>query len=131
MFTDKASPEFAVHIVSFGYKYGAFENADTVLDLRSMPNPFYVPELKELTGLDERVRAYIMQFDEAKAYEEKVRQLLNYTISLCKDGGQSQLTVAFGCTGGKHRSVTFASRFYDYFKSAGYDVTVNHRDIMK
>lgn len=127
------NPEEALHIqsMSFGFKYGIPTDCDLVFDVRCLPNPFYIPELKELTGLDKPVRDFIMQFDEAKTLLNKLYDMLDFLLPLYIKEGKSQLTIAFGCTGGKHRSVCFAKHIYDYLKEKGYNISSNHRDIKK
>ena len=117
--------------MSFGFKHGIPNDADFVYDVRFLPNPFYIPELKNLTGLDSPVSDYVMQFDEAKKYEDLLKQQIDFTIPLCQKEGRSQLIIAFGCTGGHHRSVTFAHAFYNHLIRNGYSASVSHRDILK
>lgn len=120
-----------INITSFGFKYGIPKDSDLVFDVRCLPNPFYVPELKEHTGLEECVRDYVMSFDEAKGLVPKLLDLINYLVPLYRSEGKSQLTISVGCTGGKHRSVTFAEIVYKDIKEKGYNVSVYHRDIKR
>ena len=108
LFVDDISATLKVNVVSFGFKYGAPKDSDLVFDVRCLPNPFYVPELKHHTGLEKPVRDYVMSFDEAKGLEPKLLDLINYLVPLYRTEGKSQLTISVGCTGGKHRSVVFA-----------------------
>lgn len=108
LFVDKTSDAMALTFVSFGFKYGQPKEADMVFDVRCLPNPFYVPELKDKTGLDKEVSDYVMRFPEAQGLIERMRELLRFSLPLYVREGKSQLTIAVGCTGGKHRSITFA-----------------------
>lgn len=120
-----------ISCVSFGFKYGPATDANLVFDVRCLPNPFYINELRPLTGLDEAVSEYVMSFDNAKEFANKILNLIEYSVPLYRDEGKSQLVIAVGCTGGKHRSVTFAELIYKKLKSLGYRVSINHRDIEK
>ena len=116
---------------SFGFKYGIDAEADLVFDVRCLPNPFYVDELKNLTGLDAAVRDYVMSFKESLEYQNKLREFFDLTIPMYAKEGKSQLVISFGCTGGQHRSVTFAEFFNNYFKEKDYRSSVMHRDAKK
>ena len=116
--------------MSFGFKHGIPNDADFVFDVRFLPNPFYIPELKPLTGLDSAVSDYVMKFEESKEFEKRLLDLVDYTIPLCQKEGRSQLILAVGCTGGHHRSVTFAEILYKHLKTR-YSASVSHRDISR
>ncbi len=116
-------------ILSFAYKYGIPSDADLVFDVRFLPNPFYVDELKHKTGNDPEVRAYVCQGGEADTFLEKVTDLLEYLIPKYRAEGKRQLMICVGCTGGKHRSVTMANRLADVFLKGPWPVAVLHRDI--
>lgn len=116
-------------ILSFAYKYGIPSDADLVFDVRFLPNPFYVDELKHKTGNDPEVRAYVCQGGEADTFLEKVTDLLEYLIPKYRAEGKRQLMICVGCTGGKHRSVTMANRLADVFVNGPWPVAVLHRDI--
>ena len=116
---------------SFGFKYGIDAEADLVFDVRCLPNPFYIDNLKTLTGLDSQVREYVMSFDDSKKYFEKIKDLLVTTLPMFASEGKSQLIISFGCTGGQHRSVTFAELFNCFLKENGYRSSTIHRDIHK
>ncbi len=116
---------------SFGFKYGADNSADTVFDARCLPNPFYEPELKQKTGLDKAVRAYVMNSDESAEFLNKITDFLDFTLPLYKKKGREQITVSFGCTGGHHRSVTMAILVSEWLEAKGYEVELVHRDIDK
>lgn len=120
-----------IDIRSFGFKFGPLAEGDLIFDVRCLPNPFYIPELKEKTGLDSEVSSYVMKFDEAKELCRKLTDLLDFLIPLYEKEGKSQLVVAFGCTGGKHRSVTFAEAIAKHLKKKNYKVRIAHRDIEK
>ncbi len=130
MFSDKKEQTLHLHCMSFGFKHGIPNDADFVFDVRFLPNPFYVPELKHQTGLDEPVRDYVMNSDASKAFLQKLENFCDYAVELAQKEGRSQLIFAFGCTGGHHRSVTFAQLFYQHFQEK-HRASVSHRDIMK
>ena len=115
-------------IMSFGFKFGLPAEADLVLDVRCLPNPFYVPELKNKTGLDAEVVDFVMSHPEAQELLHRYESFLEYALPLYVKEGKSQLTIAVGCTGGKHRSITFARRIAEYCDSLGYQPGVLHRD---
>ena len=102
-----------------------------VFDVRCLPNPFYVPELKHKTGLDEDVRDYVMNSDASVTFENKIYDMIDFLIPLYVREGKSRLVIAFGCTGGKHRSITFAHRAAEHFSIEGSSVREVHRDIDK
>lgn len=130
-FVENFADYMTVNCMSFGFKYGIPVSADLVFDVRCLPNPFYIPELKEKTGLNVEVRDYVMSFDESKTMKEKIDDFIDYMIPLYTKEGKSQLVVAFGCTGGKHRSVTFAENMYKHLTENGAKAVVSHRDIEK
>lgn len=129
LFIEDVSATMKVNVLSFGFKYGAPKDSDLVFDVRCLPNPFYVPELKYQTGLDAPVRDYVMSFKEAQDLEPKLLDLINYLVPLYRTEGKSQLTISIGCTGGKHRSVVFAEIVYNSIKDMGFNVSVLHRDM--
>ena len=118
-------------IMSFGFKFGLPPEADLVLDVRCLPNPFYVPALKHKTGLDQEVVDFVMSHPEAKQLLERYELFLQVALPLYVREGKSQLTIAVGCTGGKHRSITFARKIAEYCTSLGYEPGVQHRDAMR
>ena len=118
-------------IMSFGFKFGLPPEADLVLDVRCLPNPFYVPGLKHKTGLDQEVVDFVMSHPEAKQLLERYELFLQVALPLYVREGKSQLTIAVGCTGGKHRSITFARKIAEYCTSLGYEPGVQHRDAMR
>jgi len=118
-------------VMSFGFKHGYPENADIVFDVRFLQNPFYIEELKPLTGLDERVREYVKQFEETKQFTDKLFDMIDFVVPHYAKKGRESIVIAFGCTGGKHRSVTMAEELALHLKDAGYRVVKHHRDIEK
>ncbi len=121
----------SVTCMSFGFKYGVPTEADLMFDVRCLPNPFYIEELKYQTGLDEPVREYVMKWKQTQAVLEKMMDFVDYTLPLYKDEGKSQLLIAIGCTGGKHRSVALTQALYNHLSERKNKVTVHHRDIEK
>ncbi len=117
--------------MSFGFKYGLPSDADTVFDVRCLPNPFYLPELREKTGLDGEVYNYVMDSPVSQEFAQKISAMMDFLIPHYQAEGKSQLVIAVGCTGGKHRSVTFARYLYDHLKSRGNNVVIAHRDLQK
>ena len=121
----------AVNVMSFGFKYGVPTDADLVFDVRFLPNPFYIPELKEKTGLDSEVSGYVMSFEESKIFAKKLFDMFDFLMPQYIKEGKSSLVIAIGCTGGKHRSVTLTNELANYLTSCGYNTFANHRDINK
>lgn len=120
-----------VNVMAFGFKYGIPLDADLVFDVRCFPNPFYVAELKEKTGNDKEVQDYVMNSEESVNFMEKLTDMIEYMLPLYSDEGKSTLTIAIGCTGGKHRSVTMANKLADSLEAQDYIVNRIHRDILK
>ena len=131
LFLKNIASALKIYSNSFGFKYGIPNEADLVFDVRCLPNPFYIPELKNHTGLEEEVRNFVMKFDQSKELEKKLYDLIDFLIPLYRSEGKSQLTIAIGCTGGKHRSVVFAELLYKHLLENGADVSVFHRDIQR
>ncbi|MDO4590356.1 MAG: RNase adapter RapZ [Slackia sp.] len=119
----------AVTVYSFGFKHGAALDADIVMDVRFLPNPYYDPALRPLTGLDAPVRDFVMYRDETVAFLKRWRELLDVVMPGYVKEGKQQLAIAVGCTGGQHRSVALAESTGDYLKTRGYRVSVTHRDL--
>lgn len=128
LFLDKGKSPMALTVVSFGFKYGLPQEADLVLDVRCLPNPFYVPELKNLTGMDQPVVDYVMAAPESQELLRRYESMLEYALPLYVKEGKSQLMIAVGCTGGKHRSITFARKIGEFCQKLGYEPSVQHRD---
>ena len=119
-----------VTIQSFGFKYGIPADADLVFDVRFLPNPFYIEELKYKTGNEKEVQNYVMSFEEAETFINKLSDMLGFLIPNYVKEGKYQLVVGIGCTGGKHRSVTLANKLYERLKDKGnYGLKIAHRDI--
>ena len=119
-----------VNVMSFGFKHGIPSDVDLVFDVRFLPNPYYVDELKMLTGNDKPVQDYVMQYPESDEFLGKLTDMLEFLIPHYVDEGKYRLVVAIGCTGGKHRSVTLANELYQRMKNKGnYGMTIYHRDI--
>ena len=120
-----------ISIVSFGYKYGAPVGLDLVLDVRFIPNPFFIPELKMLTGLDQAVHDYVMSKPESKQFIDEVGRVLDFLIPLYQREGKSYLTIGLGCTGGRHRSPALARELRDRLARSGYEVLVRDQDVAR
>lgn len=131
MFIENPRELMQIRCTSFGFKYGIPNDSDIVFDVRCLPNPFYIDELKFKTGLDADVREYVLQWNEAVTLLDKLTELIDYMLPLCIKEGKSQLVISIGCTGGKHRSVVFAEKLYDHFAEKKYLLSINHRDIKK
>lgn len=131
LFSAGAHDTLLVTCVSFGYKYGIPPEADMVLDVRCLPNPFYIKELKPLTGLDEQVRDYICGFDVTGEFLDHLYTFIDYLIGLYRNEGKSELVIGVGCTGGKHRSVTVARMLNTHLLENGQKSAIHHRDIWK
>ena len=116
---------------SFGFKYGSDTEADLVVDVRCLPNPFYVEELKEKTGLDKEVRDYVMASEDSKRFLDRLLAFIDCAVPMYAKEGKSQLVISIGCTGGKHRSVTFAELIGEHLRNENYNCSINHRDIYK
>lgn len=130
-FGDGQTSIFFVEVMSFGFKYGLPLDADIVMDARFLPNPFYLPELKHLTGNDQPVQDYVMQSQLAKDFYSHLKALLKVALPGYIQEGKSSLTIAIGCTGGQHRSVTIANRLNQDLRKDGYTVNLHHRDVDK
>ena len=118
-----------VTLLSFGYSYGIPTEADIVMDVRLLPNPFFVSELRGLTGKDAKVRDYVLKQKETKPFIQRFSEMIAYLIPLYEKEGKSYLTIAIGCTGGKHRSVVITERLADMLGQQDQQVTVRHRDV--
>lgn len=126
---DNKFQSLIVNVMSFGYKNGVPADADLMLDVRFLPNPFYVEELKYKTGNDREVQDYVMKFPQTHEFMDKLTQMLRFLLPNYIKEGKYRLVVAIGCTGGKHRSVTLANELYQRLKNEGYGVTIYHRDV--
>ena len=129
---DRAFKNLYVTVMSFGFKYGIPEDADLVFDVRFLPNPFYVEGLKEKTGLDKEVRDFVLRFEDGPAFEKKLEDMVDFLIPRYISEGKNQLVIAIGCTGGRHRSVTFAEQLYGHLRrDASFGIKIEHRDIKR
>lgn len=118
-----------VSVTSFGFKYGLPLEADLVFDVRFMPNPFYIQELRPQTGLDQAVRDYVFSFQQTQGYLKRLEDLLTFSLPLYAEEGKTSLVIAVGCTGGHHRSVAVTHALAELIRGQGYQVTENHRDM--
>lgn len=130
-FLGNASKGMSVRVMSFGFKYGAASEADLVFDVRCLPNPFYIDELRPLTGLDGKIKDYVLKSKETYEFKKRLLDFIDVALPLYCSEGKSQLVIAVGCTGGKHRSVVFAELIAERLLQTGYNVAVSHRDINK
>lgn len=119
----------SVSVYSFGFKHGAPLDADVVIDVRFLPNPFYDPEMRTMTGLDEKVRDYVLYNSDTEKFLKYWKALLDCVMPGYVAEGKQQLAIAVGCTGGQHRSVVLAEVTGDYLRASGYRVSVAHRDL--
>jgi len=127
----KYSSELVVTCMSFGYKYGVPKEADLVFDARCLPNPYYIPELKEHTGLEAPVYDYVMSFEQSREFSRRLNEFVDYLIPMYIEEGKAHLTIAIGCTGGKHRSVSMVRNLLSDLSERGYVTFEIHRDINK
>ena len=129
---DQEFKNLMITILSFGFKYGIPTDSDLVFDVRFLPNPYYVDELKRKSGNDKEVQDFVMGFEEAGVFLDKLENMLDFLIPNYVQEGKNQLVVSVGCTGGKHRSVTLANRLYERMRQrTGYGIKIEHRDIEK
>ncbi len=127
---DEGYNNLMITILSFGFKHGIPQDADLVFDVRFLPNPYYIEELKHYSGNDAPVHDYVMGFSEATEFLDKLDDMVSFLIPNYIKEGKYQLVIAIGCTGGKHRSVTLANELYDRLKGKkGYGIKITHRDI--
>lgn len=122
---------FFVTLLSFGFKYGIPEDSDLVFDVRFLPNPFYIPELKPLTGNDRAVYDYVMAAEQAQVFQKQLYEMIRFLIPNYITEGKNQIVISIGCTGGKHRSVTMARALETQMKRLPYTVKIEHRDITR
>ena len=128
---DEPYQNFFMTVLSFGFKYGISVDADLVFDVRFLPNPYYVENLRKKTGNEKEVQDYVMNCEEAGEFLNKIEDLLVFLVPLYIKEGKNQLVIGVGCTGGKHRSVTVANGIYERLKGLGYSAKAEHRDIEK
>lgn len=128
---NKKHENLVITIQSFGFKYGIPTDSDLVFDVRFLPNPFYIQELKELTGNDDPVNSYVMQFEESQTFLQKLVDMVEFLIPLYIKEGKNNLVISIGCTGGKHRSVTLANALYAALGQDRHTLLLQHHDIEK
>lgn len=131
MFLENSSNSIMITFMSFGFKYGIPLGSDLFIDVRCLPNPFYIAELKEHTGLEKCIQDYVLDSEETQEFVKRLIDWLDYSLPLYLKEGKSELVVGIGCTGGKHRSVTIAELLDNYFIEKGYKCIVQHRDVKK
>ena len=123
--------KLTINVTSFGYRYGLPPDADMVFDVRFLPNPYFVQDLKSYTGNDEAVDAYVLKWKESRRFLDVLFDMMSFLAPLFEKEGKSYLTIGIGCTGGKHRSVVVANHLAKYFSDKSYAVNVTHRDVNK
>ena len=126
---DLRDQAMTVSVMSFGFKFGLPMEADLVFDVRFLPNPHYIPELRYKTGLDAEVRDFVFSYQQTKDFVTKVEDLLSFLLPSYVDEGKTNLVIAVGCTGGKHRSVSVARELGEFASKRGYAISVSHRDL--
>lgn len=131
MFMEDSHESLRLSFMSFGFKYGIPLEADLIIDVRCLPNPYYIPKLNPLTGLNEEVRDYVLKSNDTQEFIKRTLNLLDFSVPLYMKEGKSELVVGIGCTGGKHRSVTVAMVLEEHFIKDGYKCIIQHRDIAK
>jgi UPF0042 nucleotide-binding protein len=125
------APQMTINLVSFGYRYGIPYNADIVLDVRFLPNPYFIEELKNLSGNDKKVNEYVLKWEITQNFIEKIKDFISFLIPHYEKEGKTYLTLAFGCTGGRHRSIAIVNEIERLFNRGKYLVMIMHRDIDK
>ena len=128
---ESAVTAMSVSVISFGFKYGIPMEADLVFDVRFLPNPYYIAELRELTGLDEGVRSFIFGYQQTKDFMDHLESLMGFLLPQYVEEGKTALVIGVGCTGGKHRSVAVTRALADYIRQKGYNAAENHRDMTR
>jgi UPF0042 nucleotide-binding protein len=128
IYAGQPEDQLMIHIISFGYKYGIPMDADLLMDVRFLPNPFYDPRLNPLTGMDAPVRDFVMGHEVSQVFYKKFSEMLIYLIPKYIEEGKSNLIVAIGCTGGRHRSVSLAEILFGELKQQGFSADIRHRD---
>lgn len=131
LFLENTSDSMIIKVTSFGFKYGVSTESDLVFDVRCLPNPFYIDDLRNHTGTEKCVQDYVMNSEKSKTLFKKLTDLIDFLIPLYISEGKSQLVISFGCTGGKHRSITFAELMAKHLAEKNYKIQKYHRDITK
>jgi UPF0042 nucleotide-binding protein len=129
MFKKNIQDNYYDFIISFGFKYGIPVDSDLVFDVRFLPNPFYIPELKPFSGNDKAVKDYVFNFEVTNNFVTKLDDMLDFLIPNYLKEGKRQLIISIGCTGGRHRSVAIATAVFERLRQHGHKVTLDHRDI--
>ena len=130
-FSGDVAKTMHIHCMSFGFKHGIPDDVDFMFDTRFLPNPFYIDELRELTGLHQQVSSFVLNNEAAAEFKNHLLNFTDFIVPQCIKEGRGQLVIAIGCTGGHHRSVTFVNVLSEHLKNKGYHISVNHRDIEK
>ena len=125
---DRRDHAMSVNVVSFGFKYGLPMDADLVFDVRMLPNPYYITDLRHRTGLEKPVRDFVFSYQQSLDLMERLESLLAFSLPLYVEEGKSNLVIAVGCTGGRHRSVAVAQELGEYIARLGFATTIGHRD---
>ena len=130
-YEEGAGDRMIINIISFGFKYGLPSDCDLVFDVRFLPNPFYVEELRHKTGLEKEIYDYVMQFENSKIFRDKLLDMIGFLVPQYIEEGKGNLVIGVGCTGGKHRSVVMSEILYHDLKEKRHNCVINHRDIYK
>ena len=128
---DSDRPAMSVSVVSFGFKYGIPMEADLVLDVRFLPNPYYIAELRHQTGLDDGVYSFVFGYQQTRDFMGHLEQLMGFLLPQYAEEGKTVLVVGVGCTGGRHRSVAVTRALAEFVRQKGYSATENHRDMTR
>lgn len=129
--TGDEGTQMSINVISFGFKYGIPLEADLVFDVRFLPNPFYIAELRKLTGLDEGVRSFVFGYQQTKDFMKHLEDMMNFLLPQFVEEGKTALVIAVGCTGGQHRSVAITHALAEYIRQNGYQADENHRDMTR
>lgn len=129
--SEEPAAQMAVNVISFGYKYGIPIEADLVLDVRFLPNPFYIDELRHKCGMDKEVYDFVFQFQQTQDFMKYLERLVAFLLPLYNEEGKSALVIAVGCTGGQHRSVAVTRALAEFIRRKGYRATESHRDMTR
>ncbi|WP_252214900.1 RNase adapter RapZ [Clostridium sp. VAP41] len=125
----ESEKQLSITVLSFGFKYGIPVDSDLVFDVRFIPNPFYIPELKQYSGNDKSVKDYVLKQEETITFVEKLQDMLEYLVPNYIKEGKRQLIISIGCTGGRHRSVAIANEIYERLNNGNYKAKIEHRDV--
>lgn len=131
LFSGKDRRPMIVSLVSFGFKYGIPMESDLVFDVRFMPNPYHIPELRALSGIDEQVREFVLKWPQTQDFLRRLKGMVDFLLPQYFEEGKTSLVLSIGCTGGRHRSVTIARHLFDDLQDKGYHAVLTHRDISR